>query len=139
MDWCSSVQQLITKTMAGKSKDKRPNFCPEYNALVDMTEKLCGALQIDDLFPGLITERIINIDDVEELSNEKTRRKRVEQFIVKYLHPDLSEGGTKRFQRFMSVMKRSEKCEFLVELMEERINHHRNRFQKTGKHCCSHC
>ena len=99
-------------------------FCPECNALLDMTEKLCGALPINDLYPGLITERVINVDDVEEISSEKTRKKRVEQFIVKHLHPELSERETKRFQGFMSVMKRSEKCDFLVKQMEERIKHH---------------
>ena len=96
-------------------------YCPEYNALVDNTSDLCKALPIDDLFSDLISQRVIEFDDKEELCNENTSKKKVEKFLEKYLRPELLVGEKKRFQKFMCVMKCSAKCDFLVERMEERI------------------
>ena len=97
------------------------SHCPKYNALVDITDDLCNALPIADLYSKLISERVIEFGDKEELCQEKTNRKMVEKFIEKHLYPELRVGETKRFEKFMNVMKSSDKCQFLVERIEERI------------------
>jgi len=45
----------------------RSRHCPEYNALVDVHQDLCNALPINDLFPGLISRRVITVVDKEKL------------------------------------------------------------------------
>ena len=107
MDYCSKSQR-----------------CPEYNALVDITDDLCRALPITDLFPKLVSERVIDFDDKEELCLEKTRKKVVEKFIDKHLYPEVRIGEVKRFEKFIAVMKSTDKCDFLVERIEERLKHY---------------
>ena len=100
--------------------------CPEYSALVDMTEVFCKALPINELIPGLITSRVLDISDTEDLRNAgRTEADSVERFILKHLYPDLELGETSRFSKFIEVMKRSSKCELLVKRLEEHIRHHR--------------
>ena len=101
--------------------------CPEYSALVDMTEDFCKALPINELIPGLITSRVLDISgDIEDLRNAgRTEADSVERFILKHLYPDLELRETSHFSKFIEVMKRSSKCEFLVKRLEEHIRHHR--------------
>ena len=98
--------------------------CPEYNALVDATDDLCKALPIADLYSKLISERVIEFGDKEELYQEKTNQKMTEKFIEKHLCPEVRVGETKRFKKFMNVMKSTDKCHFLVERIEERVKHY---------------
>ena len=98
--------------------------CPEYNALVDSTDDLCRALPINDLFSKLISERVIDFDDKEELCQERTSKRVVEKFIDKHLYPELRVGETKRFKKLINVMKNTDKCDFLVKRIEERVKHY---------------
>ena len=103
-------------------REQSHQHCPEYHALVDITEDLCEVLPINELIPGLITSRVLDISDIEDLYNQNVGRKEaVERFIRKHLYPDLKLGETSRFLKFIEVMKRSTKCELLVERLEEHI------------------
>jgi len=104
--------------------DQRYQRCPEYNALVDLTDDLCSALPIADLFSKLISERVIDFEDKEELCQEKTNRKAVEKLIDKYLYPEVRIGETKRFKKFINAMKNTDKCDFLVKRIEDRLHHY---------------
>ena len=42
-------------------------YCPEYEALIDMNNELCTALPINDLFPHLVSLRVLGYYDPEEL------------------------------------------------------------------------
>ena len=102
--------------------------CPEYSALVDMTEDFCKALPISELIPGLISSQVLDIGHIEDLrSAGRTEADIVERFILKHLCPDLELGETSRFLKFVEVMKRSasNRCELLVKRLEEHIRHHR--------------
>ena len=95
--------------------------CVEYNVLVKMNEDLCNALPIDGLFPSMISNHVIDFQDKTDISAERTERRRVQYFLGKYLIKGLNceEPDTSRFYRFLKVMERSPKCNFLV----KRINH----------------
>ena len=115
-----------------------PEQGPEYNALIDMTEDLCKSLPIKDLFPSMISLRVIDISDIDELCHNRTERKIVEKFIQSYLYPDLILGETSRFLNFIIAMRRSDKCDVLVGRLEERIRYHKMNVNFSGKyhHCC---
>ena len=89
-----------------------PKQGPEYNALLDMTEDLCRGLPIRDLFPSMISLRVIDIDDIDELYHNRSERKIVENFIKNHLYRDLVLGDTCRFLNFVSAMP-----ENLIKLM----------------------
>ena len=97
--------------------------CPECQALIDMNDELCTALPINDLFPLLISLRVLGYNDREELRGNGTRTEREirQRFIEKHLYPYLKLGDTSRFFDFIKAMKQSGKCNFLVERLEERI------------------
>ena len=121
-----------------KSGDEQ--HCPEYDALVDMTDDLCKALPITDMFSSLVSLRVIDIGDIEELrgNGSRTNRKIVEYFIETHLYRDLVLGETSRFLNFISAMKESNKCDALVERLQERIKYHQNK-RCSGKRlyiCC---
>ena len=99
--------------------------CPEHNALMDVYGDFCTALPIKKLLPRLISKRVIDVDDKEELFHEATSSKMAEKFIDDHLYPELAIGETRRFKRFLDVIKTCEKCSHLVEKIQERINHHR--------------
>ena len=105
-------------------------YCPEYNALVDLYEDLCIALPISKLFPSLISNRVIDIHDKEEISHEASSRLMVEKFIEKHLYPEVAVGEIKRFNCFIKVMRRSEKCNHLVEKIERKVSLYRRRSQR---------
>ena len=90
----------------------------EYNVLRRMTSDLCNALPINDLFPSMISNHVIDFRDKAEICTERTERSRVQKLIDDYLIRDLEVWDTGRFYRFLTVMKRSPKCNFLV----KRIN-----------------
>ena len=102
--------------------DKR---CPEYNALVDVYEDFCTALPLKKLFPKLISKRVIDVNDKEKLCHETTSTKMAEKFIDTHLYPALATGDTTGFNKFLDVMKTSEKCDYLLEKIQGRINHYR--------------
>ena len=115
--------------MADVSVDTLKKHCLEYNVLIKLHSDLCNALPIDDLFPSMISNHVIDFRDKADISAEKTERKRVESFLSNYLIKDLGsseEWDTTRFYRFLTVMKRSHKCEFLV----KRINHWMDQYRK---------
>ena len=96
--------------------------CPECQALIDMTDELCTALPINDLFPPLISLRVLGYNDPDELrGNGRTEREIRQRFIEKHLYPYLKLGDTSRLFDFIKVMKQSGKCNLLVERLEERI------------------
>ena len=104
----------------------RDQRCPEYRALVDVTKDFCKALPISELFPDLISSRVLDSSHIEDLRNAcRTEAGIVERFIFKHLFPDLELGETSRFLKFIEIMKQSSKCEFLVKRLEEHIRHHR--------------
>ena len=92
---------------------------------MDVYGDFCTALPIKKLLPKLISKRVIDVDDKEELFHETTSSKMVEKFIDDHLYPELAIEETRRFKRFLDVMKTCEKCSHLVEKIQERINHHR--------------
>ena len=100
--------------------------CPEYNALLDVHQDLCNALPINDLFPGLITRRVMDVFDKEKLCLGKIERESAELFVEKYLHPQLLVGDTKRFNDFIATMEESPKCSFLLKKVKDRIIAHQN-------------
>ena len=115
----------------------------EYNVLKRMTNDLCNALQINDLFPSMISNHVIDFRDKAEICTERTERSRVQKLIDDYLIRDLEAWDTGRFYRFLAVMKKSSKCNFLV----KRINHWMELYKEysakpgdhvpfvEGKHC----
>jgi len=102
--------------------------CPEYCALTDKFDDLCKALPIRDLFPKLISRRVIDPLEKRELCDEcRSDSKITEKFISDYLFPPLMVGDTERFKKFMAVMEQSTKCDFLVKKIKERIRYHQRR------------
>ena len=98
--------------MATVTKERGP--CIELSVVQKMADDLCNALPIDDLFPSMISNHVINFNDKAEIGAEKTERRRVSCFLEKYLTKDLYCGETANFYRFLTVMERSPKCDFLV-------------------------
>ena len=116
--------------MSGSKADANYyGHCAEYNALVDLYADLNTALPIKKLFPSLISNRVIDIHDKEELSNEASRLPMVQKFIDDHLFPELATKETARFYRFLNVMRRSEKCNHLVKKLERKISHHESLVQ----------
>ena len=107
----------------------RRHGCPEYEALIDMTEILCKTLVIKDLIPTMISCRVIDIADIDKLCSGRTDQKIVEKFIKDHLYPDLVLRDTNRFEAFVKAMKTSSKCDVLVKKLEERIKHHQKYLQ----------
>jgi len=88
----------------------------EYEALTTLSEDLCNALPINDLFPSLISKRVIDFNDKAEICSDSIERRRVELFISK-----LKSGDSEKFYKFMEVMKKSPKCVDLLNRMEQFI------------------
>jgi len=108
----------------GRASHEDSQHCPEYNALVDVHQDLCNAIPINDLFPGLISHRIITVFDKEKLCLGRIVQERAELFVEKHLHPQLLVGETKKFYDFITTMKESSKCNFLVMRIMDRITLH---------------
>ena len=102
--------------MADLPVEKLQARCLEYNVLEKMNRDLCNALPIDDLFPSMISNHVIDFNDKAEICVERTERRRVQYFLEHYLSRglDCEFPDTSRFYRFLAVMKRSPKCNFLV-------------------------
>ena len=98
--------------------------CPEYQALLDMTQDPCKTLPMKDLIPSFITLRILDVSHIEDLRKAEGNLRVVEKFLLNHLYPDLLLSETDRFYRFITAMKNSSKCEFLVTRLEERIKYH---------------
>ena len=92
----------------------------EYEALITLSEDLCNVLTINDLFPSLISERVIDFNGKAEICSESIEQRRVELFIAKLIGR-MKIGDNQKFYKFMEVMKKSRKCDFLVERMEQSI------------------
>ena len=101
--------------MATVTKGK--GSCVELAVVEKMTNDLCNALPIDDLFPSMISHHVIDFSDKADICAERTERRRVEHFLGKYLTKGLNLDTT-RFYRFLTVMERSPKCDFLVKRMK---------------------
>jgi len=115
----------------------REKFPPEYSALLDVHKELCRALPIDDLFPSLITLRVINVDDKERLCLGKIERDKAEEFIEKHLLPQLAVGESEKFYKFITALEESEKGKFLVSRIRERIAHHQNEATGIYRYQCN--
>ena len=116
------VNITMDDTSSRETDGEGNKCCPEYNALVDVYEDFCTALPLKKLFPKLISKRVIDVNDNEELCHETTSSKMVEKFIDTHLYPELATGETRHFNTFLEVMKTSEKCNHLVEKIQGRIN-----------------
>ena len=100
--------------------ERLKKHCLEYNVLEKMHNDLCNALPIDDLFPSMITNHVIDFIAKGDICAEsRTERGRVQFFLERYLYPRLLLMETNRFYDFLAVMEKSSKCDFLV----KRINH----------------
>jgi len=119
-----------SSTRDSSSDEDSFNYCPEYNALRDTTSALCSALPIKDLIPYLISAYVIDFEERENLcEGSATHHKITENFISKCLSPTLKLGDTKKFNKFMKVMQKSNKCDELVKRIEERIKHHQTKLR----------
>lgn len=109
--------------------------CLEYNVLEKMNDDLCKALPIDDLFPSMISNHVIDFRDKAEICAERTERRRVQYFLVHYLSKglDCEDADTSRFYRFLAVMKRSPKCNFLVWRINEWMERYKEYSAKPGE------
>ena len=99
---------------------------PEYNALIDVHQDLCNALPINDLFPGLISRRVISVVDKEKLCLGRIEQERAELFLERHLHRQLLAGETEKFNDFITTMKELPKCSFLVKRIMDRVVVHQN-------------
>ena len=109
----------------------------EYNVLKRMTNDLCNALPINDLFPSMISNHVIDFRDKAEICTEATERSRVQKFLIDYLIRELDnneEWDTSRFYRFLTVMKRSPKCNFLVKRINQWMEQYKQYSAKPGEH-----
>ena len=112
------------------SREDNNQHSAEYNALIKMTEDLCNALPINDLLPKMISKRVINFHDKDEIRSERTDRGKVDLFISK-LTGEIASGENGRFYNFIKVMKESPKCNFLVKRMEGWISHYQQLSRST--------
>ena len=113
--------------------ERLKKHCLEFNVLESMHSDLCNALPIDDLFPGMISNHVIDFRDKEDICMEnRTERGRVQYFLVKYLYPPLLLMDTTRFYQFLTVMKRSPKCDFLVRRINHWMEQYKNYSAKPG-------
>ena len=74
-----------------------------------MTEDLCNALPIDDLFPSLISNEVISYTDREAILAERTERRKVLYFLERYLIKGLNcsevcDTSRLKFHRFLKVL-----------------------------------
>ena len=101
-------------------------YSAEYNALIAMAEDLCNALPISnhDLLPRMISNRVISLQDKIEIRSVSTDRGKV-QLLISKLTEEMALGENDRFYKFLTVMKKSPKCSFLVERMERWISHYK--------------
>ena len=120
----TSSRAVHTVRLAARSSSQ-VQHCPEYNALLDMHNDLCNALPINDLFRGLISRRVVNVFDKKKLCLNRIEQETSEVFLEDHLHPHLLVGDTDKFYDFMSTVKESDKCTFLVKKMLERIAYHK--------------
>ena len=120
----TSSKAVHTARLAARSSTQ-VHHCPECNALLDMHNDLCNALPINDLFRGLISRRVVNVFDKKKLCLNRIEQEISEVFLEDHLHPHLLVGDTDKFYDFMSTMKESDKCTFLVKKMLERIAYHK--------------
>ena len=117
--------------------------CVELIVVEKMTNDLCNALPIDDLFPSMISNHVIDFKDKAEICAERTERRRVAYFLEKYLTKGLhyeQQCDTTHFYRFLTVLERSPKCDFLVKRIKRCMEQCKEELAKsTGKgeyYCC---
>ena len=104
-------------------------YTAEYEALTTLNEDLCNALPINDLFPSLISKRVIDFNDKAEICSETNERRRRVDMLISKLIGGMKAGNNEKFYKFIEVMKKSPKCSFLVDRMELLICQH----QRTEK------
>jgi len=63
--------------------------------------------------PSLISLRVIDIHDKDEIRQGGTNVKMVETLIEKFVYPELSAGETTRFNFFLAALRRTGKIRFL--------------------------
>jgi len=98
----------------------------EYNALITMTEDLYNDLPISDydLLPRLISYRVISLQDKIDIRSVSNDRGKI-QLLMSKLTGEMVSGNNERFYKFLTAMKKSAKCSFLVERMERWISYYR--------------
>ena len=110
-------------------------FCPEYNALVDMHKDLCRALPINDLFPNLISRRVISFVDKKKLCQlGRIEEEITQEFIERHIYPQLATWETANFYGLLSAMREESKSYFLATKVEERIAFYQSK--SLGKNLC---
>ena len=100
------------------SASKNNMSTAEYDAITTLSEDLCNALPINDLFPSLISKQVIDFNDKAEICSESIERRRVELFISKLIGR-IKTGDSEKFYKFMEVLKESPKCVDLQNRMEQ--------------------
>ena len=121
--------------MADLPVEKLKTRCLEYNVLEKMNRDLYNALPIDDLFPSMISNHVIDFNDKAEICAERTERRRVQYFLDRYLSKglELEVPDTSRFYRFLAVMKQSPKCNFLVGRINDWMERYKEYSAKPGE------
>jgi len=89
-------------------------------------KELCEIVQINGLFPSLISLRVIDINDKDEICQGGTNIKMVGALLEKFIYPELTAGETTRFNFFLAALRRAGKYDFLVEKTETLITHYRS-------------
>ena len=122
--------------MADLPVERLKKRCLEFNVLEKMNNDLCNALPIDDLFPSMISNHVIDFTEKKDICAERTERRRIQYFLERYLSKglDLEVPDTTRFYRFLEVMKRSSKCNFLVKRINQWMERYKEYSAKPGKH-----
>ena len=113
-------------------KRKSKELCVELRVLIDMTEDLCNALPINDLLPSLISHHVISFQEKAEICVARTERRRVTHFLENHLNSPLQCNHTAPFYRFLEVMERSPKCDFLLERIHRLLEEYKAKASSEG-------
>lgn len=94
--------------------------CPEQEALRLMCNDLCNTLSINNLFPSLISNRVIDFNDkIEICAAEQTEVKRVEYLLSHKICKPLSVYNTEPFYNFLRALKQDHNSSFIGSRLED--------------------
>lgn len=77
----------------------------EKKILEDYYSQLTSILQIDRISPQLISARVINIDDLEEINNLKTSKEKA-SFVLQQIARSLNGHITTSFYSLLRIMEK---------------------------------
>jgi len=76
----------------------------EYDVLLNSYFKLSRLLPVEKIIPKLVTKRVIDLDDEEEIMSLTTARKRAVYILHKIAAP-LGAGYTEKFYQLLTIME----------------------------------